>query len=441
MGLGKSNLAIAKLLDSLSINFQVHDKKMCSDYIKFENSKVEFFCGKNYLKNLDCDLVFRSPGIRPDLIRNACLKKNVIFSSEIELFLSFCRSKNLFVVTGSDGKSTTASLIYELLKISGKKVFIGGNIGFPMLPKIECIFKEDFVVLELSSFQLMTCNINPKVAVITNISENHLDWHKNFDEYVNSKINVFKNQEKCNLSVYNFDCEILNRISEKYTGKKRFFSIKCDVVDGCFLDTEGYINFCEGGVRHRVIHRNEIKIVGNHNVENFMAAISSCYDFVGLSDIKYVANNFGGLPHRIEFVAEIAGVSYYDDSIASSPNRVLKGAFSTFENNIILIAGGYDKNLNFEEFGKAVCNKVKVLILIGQTAGKIENCIKNCSALKKPKIFRSDSMKNAVELANANALEKDVVLLSPACASFGMYNNFEERGNDFKNCVLNLKKC
>ena len=469
LGFGISNQAVAKFLDELAINFQVRDQKNCDLNIKFKNSKPEFIFGENYLKNLNCDLIFRSPGIRPDLIED----KSYILSSEIEFFLKFCPTENVFAITGSDGKSTTTSIIYELLKSSGKKVFLGGNIGTPILPQICKISDKDFVVLELSSFQLMTCKINPKVAVITNISENHLDWHKNFNEYVYSKINIFKNQGKNpalsqnenvlplkttlfsghrpermnyfkssydNLLVSNFDCKILNEISEKATRKKRFFSVKSKISDGCYLDKDGYINFCENGKVFKIIHKNEIKIPGIHNIENFMAAISACYNFVSLENIKFVANNFKGLSHRIEFVAEISSVRYYDDSIASTPNRVLKGAFSIFENNIILIAGGYDKNLNFKEFGEKICDKVKILILIGQTAEKIENCVKNCKNFKKPKIFKADSMKSAVNFAYHNAFNNDVILLSPACASFGMYSNFEERGTDFKNCVLNLKK-
>ena len=469
LGFGISNQAVAKFLDELAINFQVRDQKNCDLNIKFKNSKPEFIFGENYLKNLNCDLIFRSPGIRPDLIED----KSYILSSEIEFFLKFCPTENVFAITGSDGKSTTTSIIYELLKSSGKKVFLGGNIGTPILPQICKISDKDFVVLELSSFQLMTCKINPKVAVITNISENHLDWHKNFDEYVDSKINIFKDQGKNpalsqnenvlplkttlssghrpermnyfkssydNLLVSNFDCKILNEISEKATRKKRFFSVKSKISDGCYLDKDGYINFCENGKVFKIIHKNEIKTPGIHNIENFMAAISACYNFVSLENIKFVANNFKGLSHRIEFVAEISSVRYYDDSIASTPNRVLKGAFSIFENSIILIAGGYDKNLNFKEFGEKICDKVKILILIGQADEKIEHCVKNCENFKKPKIFKADSMKSAVNFAYQNALKNDIILLSPACASFGMYKNFEERGKDFKNCVLNLKK-
>jgi len=451
LGFAKSNQAVAEFLDKISINFQVRDKKICDSKIKFKNSKIEFIFGESYLENLDCDLIFRTPGIRPDLIKNKNLNKNLILLSEIEFFLKFCPTENLIAVTGSDGKSTTTSLIYELLKNScennknnkNQKVFLGGNIGTPILPQINKISDKDFVVLELSSFQLITCDINPKIAVITNISENHLDWHKNFQEYINSKINIFKNQTRDNLLVTNFDCDILNNISKKSAGKKRFFSIKSKVSNGCCLDNQEYIIFCENNKNSRIIHKNEIKIPGRHNIENFMAAISACYDFINIKNIKYIASNFKNLAHRIEFVTEINGVCYYDDSIASTPNRVIKGAFSVFENNnIILIAGGYDKNLSFEKLAEEICDKIKILILIGQTAEKIKNCVLNCQNLKKPEIFIANSMQSAVNLAYKNSLKNniDTVLLSPACASFGMYSNFEERGNDFKNHVLNLKK-
>lgn len=436
LGFGKSNLAIANILDDLRINFEIRDKKDCSDKLNFKNSKVNHIFGENYSKNLDCDIIFRSPGIRPDIEGiNLAVQKGAILSSEIDLFMQFCPSKNVFVVTGSDGKSTTTSLIYEILKSSGKNVFLGGNIGISIISQLDKISHNSYVVLELSSFQLIHSNINPKIAVISNISENHLDWHLSFDEYISSKFNIFKNNPE--LLVINDDDSILNKLK---VSNIRSFSLNNKVENGCYLNKNGDIIFSDHGEESKIINCQDIKIPGIHNIYNYMASISACFDFVSIDDIKHVAQNFTGLSHRIEFVDEINGVKYYNDSIASTPNRVIKGSLSVFQDNIVLIAGGYDKHLEFDKFADVVCNKVKVIILTGQTSDKIEKCINNSNFVKKPKIFKANSMVDAVNLARSNSVANDIVLLSPACASFGMYNNFEERGMDFKRCVLNLRE-
>ena len=227
LGFGKSNRAVASLLNELGLNFQVRDKHECYGMLEnFKNAKVDSFFGENYLENLNCDIIFRTPVIRPDIQEiSEAVKNGSICSSEIDLFLKFCPTKNIFAVTGSDGKSTTTSLIYEILKRSGKDVFLGGNIGIPIISQIDKISDGSFVVLELSSFQLISCNINPKVSIITNISENHLDWHINFNEYVLSKSNIFNNQSENNTLVINFDDELSKKISSNCKASKRFFSL------------------------------------------------------------------------------------------------------------------------------------------------------------------------------------------------------------------------
>ncbi len=436
LGFGKSNSAIANILDDLKINFEIRDKNNCSDKLHFKNSKVNHIFGENYSENLDCDIIFRSPGIRPDIEGiNLAIKKGAILSSEVDLFMKFCPSKNIFAVTGSDGKSTITSIVYEFLKSSKKNVFFGGNIGVPIISQMDKISSDSYIVLELSSFQLMYSNINPKIAIISNISENHLDWHLNFDEYISSKFNIFKNNPE--LLVINEDDYILNKLKGSNI---RSFSLSNKTENGCYINKNNDIIFSNHGEESKVINCKDIKIPGIHNIYNYMASISACFDFVSTEDIKYVAQNFKGLRHRIEFIDEINGVKYYNDSIASTPNRVIKGSLSVFKNNIILIAGGYDKNLEFDKFADIVCNKVKVIILIGQTSDKIEKCINDSNFVKKPRIFKASSMVDAVSLAKSNSVANDIVLLSPACASFGMYNNFEERGMDFKKCVLNLRE-
>ena len=442
LGFGKSNRAVASLLNELGLNFQVRDKHECYGMLEnFKNSKIDSFFGENYLEDLNCDIIFRTPVIRPDIQEiSEAVKYGSICSSEIDLFLKFCPTKNIFAVTGSDGKSTTTSLIYEILKSSGKDVFLGGNIGIPIISQIDNISNDSFVVLELSSFQLISCNINPKVSIITNISENHLDWHINFNEYVLSKSNIFNNQSENNTLVINFDDELSKKISSNCKASKRFFSLKHKLKNGSYLDSDGYLVHTKNQEVYKIIHKNDIKIPGIHNVSNFLSSICACLDYVSTDDIRYVAKNFPGLSHRIEFVRRINDVEYYDDSIASTPNRVINGSLSLFDKNIILIAGGYDKNLNYDEFANMVCRKVKILILIGQTTDKIESCVLKLKSDRIPKIFKASSMIEAVNFAYVNSSKNDKVLLSPACASFGMYNNFEERGNDFKLCVLSLEK-
>lgn len=442
LGLGKSNIAIASVLNNLNVDFEVRDKNDCSEKLKkFKNSKIKKVFFENYLVDIDSDIIFLSPGIRPDIKElKLAVNNGAILSSEIDLFLRCCPTKNIFAITGSDGKSTTSSLVYELLKKSGKDAFLGGNIGIPVISQVKDISSNSYVVLELSSFQLMNLKINPKVAVITNISENHLDWHLSFNEYINSKFNIFKNQSCNNLLVVNHNDKISNKVLDICKSKIREFSLDFYVNNGCFIENNGDIIFSNNGQTKKVINKQDLNLLGDHNLENFLASVSACIDYVDINSIEYVAKNFKGLEHRIEFVDEINCVKYYNDSIASTPTRVIRGALSIFQNNIILIAGGYDKHLSFEKFAKIVCDKVKLLILIGQTSEKIEKCINDLKSDRKPMIFKSSSMSDAVNLANLKSSKGDVVLLSPACASFGMYNNFEERGNDFKNCVLNLKK-
>ena len=440
IGFGRSNYAVAEILDKYNINFKVFDKNDSSDKLhEFKNSKIEYSFGDSYLDKIDCDILIRSPVVKYNDKIYEAIKNGTEISSEISLFLKFCRSKNIFAITGSDGKTTSSNIIYELLKKSGKKVFLGGNIGLPMISKLFDISKNDYVVIELSSFQLFDCKIKPKISSITNISENHLDWHKDFNDYLDSKTNIVKYQDENDLLVLNYDNKFSDYIKNKSKAKVRYFSLKNKISNGCFLDNDEIV-FADNYKFSHIIGKSEIKIPGIHNIENFLLSISSCFDFVSINDIRYVCKNFSGVNHRIKFVDEINGVKYFNDSIASTPTRVVKGAFSVFDKNIVLIAGGYDKKLDFYEFAEYVCKKVKILVLMGQTSNKIEECVLKSQIPSKPKIFKVNSMKEAVSVCYRNSIKNDVVLLSPACASFGMYKDFEERGNDFKNCVEELKQ-
>ncbi|MDR1240459.1 MAG: UDP-N-acetylmuramoyl-L-alanine--D-glutamate ligase [Oscillospiraceae bacterium] len=437
IGLGRSNLEVAKILDKFGIDFNVCDVRLKISDLNLKKSKVKFNLGANYLKRLKGDLIFRSPVVSCHCEElNKAKKRGALVTSESELFFRFCPC-NICGVTGSDGKTTVTTLIYEILKNASQDVFIGGNIGFPLLPLFENLKRTSIVVAELSSFQLISMRKSPKFSVITNISPNHLDIHKDFSEYIFSKFNALFYQNENDFAILNYEDEILRSISKKIKSNVRFFSSKRK-VKGVWLDENGFIILSLNNEDIYLIHRSELKIPGKHNLENFMAAVCTCSCMMDIKNIihaiKITAENFSGVEHRIEFVCENDGVKFYNDSIASSPTRTIKGALSVFDaKNVILIAGGYNKKLSFEEFGNEICQKVKVLILIGNSAPEIRKAVMSSEFIEKPLIFNANSMKEAVFLSNKNAKKGDVVLLSPACASFDMYKNFEERGNDFKN--------
>ncbi|MDR1364710.1 MAG: UDP-N-acetylmuramoyl-L-alanine--D-glutamate ligase [Oscillospiraceae bacterium] len=443
LGLGRSNLALAKILNKNSIDFEIRDASEQVINFNFNNSKVKFRFGSDYLKDLDFDIIFRSPGVSYScqeliLARNRGAK----ISSEIELFFDICPCK-ICGITGSDGKTTTTTLIYKILKKMGLNVFIGGNIGTPIISKINKIKKHSIAIVELSSFQLISMQKSPQISVITNVSPNHLDVHKDLQDYFQAKFNIIKYQTSKDFIILNFEDKNLRSIAENAKSNVKFFSSK-QKANGAFIDQNGMIKIYYKNAEISMFNKNEIKIPGNHNVENFLAAICSsmsiCKDCSEkfINSVRYVARNFIGVEHRIEFVDEINGVKFYNDSIASSPTRTIKGALSVFkDNNIILIAGGYDKKLSFHELAVEICKKVKVLVLLGESASKINEAVRKIS--KKIIIIYTKSMKEAIEISFSNASEGDIILLSPACASFGLYKNFEERGKDFKNIVKKIK--
>lgn len=442
-GLGRSNIPTVELFRRKNIKViacDASDEKTLSEEIRtLKKLGVEIRLGKNYLGKLDMDIIFRTPGMKfasPELVR--ARENNITVTSEIEVFLDLCPCK-VIAVTGSDGKTTTSTLIYEMLKKSGKRVHLGGNIGTPMLPLIEEIQPSDFVVLELSSFQLISMRKSPDIAVVTNIEPNHLDVHNDMSEYIEAKKNILLHQNAFSKTILNLDNDITKEFSEAVRGQTLFFSKTKNVPNGAFLDSN-VIYYSDGKEKIPVLKTFEIKIPGQHNVDNFLASICAVFDFVSIDDIKHVAQNFSGVEHRIEFVREINGVKFFNDSIASSPTRVIKGTLSLFNQKIILIAGGYDKKIPFDGLATAIVEKVKLLILMGQTADKIESAIKSINTFDgtNPKIVRVKNMSEAVSLAYSKARPNDVIALSPACASFDLYKNFDQRGKDFKNIVNSL---
>ena len=437
-GLGISNTPLIHLLTECGAKVTGCDKKSyekLGDRAKeFENIGVTLKLGEDYLSDLSGDYLFKSPGIRPDVPGIVEFeKKGGIVTSEMEVFFDVCPVK-IIAVTGSDGKTTTTTLIAKLLEASGRKVHLGGNIGTPLLCSVPKFGAGDVAVVELSSFQLMTMRKSPDVAVITNLSPNHLDIHKSMDEYIEAKENIMLYQGKNDKLVVNEDNEITKKIGEKAKGKLVSFSRKTIPECGVYLK-DGVIYF-DGD---EILSSDDIILPGIHNVENYMAAYAAVDDMVTQEQLHYVAKHFTGVEHRIEFVREYNGVRFYNDSIASSPTRAMAclNAFSEKNIKIRMIAGGYDKKLPFEELGKEIVNKVKKLYLCGNTAPKIEAAVLNVDP--KFPITVSDSFEEIVNAVFADSEPGDVAVLCPACASFDKFSNFEERGNTFKNLV-NQKK-
>lgn len=446
IGIGTSNLPLIKLFSDKGAVVSAYDKKdfesLGENAVKAKEYGAELVLGEDYLSKLDGDIIFRSPGTpfyRPELV--ALREKGVVLTSEMEVFFDLCPCK-IIAITGSDGKTTTTTIISEFLKASGVNVHLGGNIGKPLLPEIESIKEDDVAVVELSSFQLISMRKSPDVAVVTNLAPNHLDIHKDMQEYVDSKKNIVLHQNAFSKAVLNLDNEIANSFSDSVRGQLAKFSVKQSIENGAFLDGTT-VCYSDYGKVTKIMDIKDIKIPGMHNVENYLAAISAVWGMVDIETIKVkaVAKTFGGVEHRAEFVREYNGVKYYNDSIASSPTRTALGTLSLYNEKIIIIAGGYDKHIPYEPLGPVINDKVKVLILLGDTAPKIEKAVVEAENYNENEItiINVTNMEEAVEAAVNHAEKGDIVSLSPASASFGLYKNFEERGNHFKAIVNALK--
>ena len=437
VGIGVSNVPLIKFLLEAGAKVTAHDKRdaerLGESYIKLKVLGAEFVLGDDYLDGIptDTEVIFKTPGLRPDAVQLcAAVERGASLTSEMELFFELCPCP-IIAVTGSDGKTTTTSLVGEMLKAEGYTCHIGGNIGKPLLAEVENMTKADMAVVELSSFQLFSMKHSADVAVVTNVTPNHLDWHKDFDEYKNAKKNVFSNNKNCRV-ILNFDNDVTKDFFDE-APNPMYFSRQNSLETGVTLN-DGDIVIRKNGEEKRIISTADIKIPGLHNVENYMAAIGAVYPFVSRETIEKVAKNFGGVPHRIELVRTLDGVRYYNDSIASSPARTTAG-LKSFDKKVILIAGGYDKKIPFDEFGEVVNTYVKTLVLVGATSEKIENAVRMAKNFDGLEIICETEFELAVKSAKASATEGDIVLLSPACASFDLFDNFEVRGNTFKDIV------
>ena len=439
IGIGVSNTPLLELLLAEGIRVTACDKRsreqMGEQAEHLEQLGCELHLGADYLKDLDADVIFRTPGLRPDVPEiAACVDRGAVLTSEMEVFFEACPC-TIIAVTGSDGKTTTTTIIAELLKAAGKRVWVGGNIGHPLLCEADGMLATDYAVLELSSFQLMTMKHSPHIAVVTNLAPNHLDVHRNMAEYVAAKENIFRHQSGEDVAVFNADNDITAEQSHRAPGRARLFSRQDEVADGVFLRGEDIV--CRSGGHERVVMTTgDIKIPGVHNVENYMAAIAAVDGLVPDEVIRDFAREFGGVEHRIELVRTYRGVRYYNDSIASSPSRTIAGLRS-FHEKVILIAGGYDKHIPFDVLGPEIVEHVKLLVLCGATADKIRAAVENAPGYEpgKPEILDVTPFTAAVEAARDRAQPGDVVTLSPACAAFDQFKNFAERGKFFKSIV------
>lgn len=436
-GIGVSNMPLIEFLVQCGAQVTACDKKeetQIAGIPLLQNLGVALRCGSDYLEQLDCDWFFRTPGMYPELPEIRRLRENgVTISSEMELFFALCPAQ-IIAVTGSDGKTTTATLIAKMLQQAGYRCWLGGNIGTPLIGRIEQIQPEDKVVLELSSFQLFTMQQSPGIAVITNVAPNHLDWHSSMEEYVFAKKQIFLHQKSADCVILNDDNEQTRAFAAEATGTVRFFSRKRRPAQGVYLENDA-IWQCGAGQREKILDIDKIRIPGVHNIENYMAAIAALRDMVSAEDIAAVAENFAGVAHRIEFIREKDGIRFYNDSIASSPTRTA-AALRAFGQKVILIAGGYDKKIPFDELGKLIQKHVKCLVLVGDTSEKIKDAVQ--AAGDTVPILLCADLHCAVRTAYDKARAGDVVLLSPACASFDQFQNFERRGNAFRDYVNKL---
>ena len=438
IGIGISNLPLIKYLVSLGANVTACDRRSAEDlgenYTELEKLGVKFNLGDGYLNNLSGDMIFKTPGMRYDVPELLKAKENgSIVTSEMEVFFEVC-SSHIIAVTGSDGKTTTTTLIHKMMTDAGYKTWLGGNIGNPLLTDTEKMKENDWVILELSSFQLHTMRKSPEIAVITNISPNHLDMHKDYKEYIDAKKNIMLYQNEGDTLIVSADNQVTADIGKSANGAVKYFS-RNGMAD-IYLDG----NIIKRGIVE-ILNIKDIKIPGMHNVENYMAAIAAVSGLVSKEVIVNVAKTFGGVEHRIELVRTLDGVKYYNSSIDSSPNRTIN-TLRVFPNKVIMIAGGKDKGIPYDEIGPALAEHVKVLILIGATSDKIQEAldaeINKTGNGKDIEVIRATSYEDAVNTARSKAHDGDAVLLSPASTSFDMFRNFEERGNLFKKIVNEL---
>ena len=442
IGMGVSNIPLIKMLLRAGVEVTVRDKspreRLGEQAQELESLGAKLMLGEGYLKDLRGDIIFRTPGLSPntpELLE--AVQRGTSLSSEMEVFFQTCPS-HLIGVTGSDGKTTTTTIIAEFLKEAGKNVYVGGNIGRPLLADVADMVEEDYAVLELSSFQLMTMDQSPHIAVVTNVSPNHLDYHHTMEEYVQAKKNIFLHQGSGDRLILNYDNSITRSFAGEAACPVTWFSRKERLEEGVYL-RDGAIWLTNEQGSREVLPLELIQLPGDHNVENYMAAIAAVDGIVPDKCVRAVALRFKGVEHRIEFVRELDGVRWYNDSIGTSPTRTT-ACLESFPQKVILIAGGYDKGVPFTQLGMEIADRVKTLVLTGDTAPAIRQAVEEAPGYgpHTPDIFMAGDLAGAVKEAKAAAQPGDVVVLSPACAAFDRFKNFMERGQVFKRLVQEL---
>ncbi len=434
LGLGVSNRPLVRLLLERGIDVTGCDRtpreKLDDEVLALERMGAKLHLGEDYLENISGDIAFRTPGLHPEKPELVALRAaGTKITSEMEAFFEVCPCP-IIGVTGSDGKTTTATLIAELLRHAGHRVWLGGNIGTPLLDKAAQMTREDKVILELSSFQLMDLHHSCHIAVVTNLAPNHLDMHRDMEEYVNAKKNIFLHQKSGDTLIVNHDNALTESFAEEARGTVKRFSRRERVKNGVY--------FMDGAIYRgddEILRQSDILIPGLHNVENYMAALLATEGLVSDEDVRAVAKSFGGVEHRIELVRVKDGVSYYNDSIASSPSRTIAGLRS-FTQKVILIAGGYDKHIPYDVLGPEIAAHVKLLVCTGATGGKIAQAARASEGC--PEILEIEDFYEAVRTASKRAERGDIVLLSPASAAFDKFKNFMVRGAEFKKTVMEL---
>ena len=444
IGMGVSNTPLIRMMLREGLKVTVCDRSPRENVeeqaAQLESLGAGLRLGADYLEKIHkFDVIFRTPGLSPNtpqLVK--AVEKGAELTSEMEVFFRLCPCP-IIAVTGSDGKTTTTTLIAEFLKAAGHNVFVGGNIGRPLLPDVDGITAEDFVVVELSSFQLMTMEQSPNIAVFTNLSPNHLDYHHTMEEYTKAKMNIYYHQSGENRAIFNYDNDVTRSMARQAPAKTTLFSRRQALEEGVYLrDNTIWLTNAMGS--REVLPLSMIRLPGTHNVENYMAAIAAVDGLVPDKCVRAVARSFTGVEHRMELVRELDGVRWYNDSIGSSPSRTIAG-LRAFDQKVILIAGGYDKQVPFDRLGDEIVSCVKHLILTGDTAEKIRCAVEQAAGYTPgcPDICMVADLGSAVAQAAQLAHTGDAVVLSPACAAFDRFKNFMERGDTFKAIVRDLK--
>ena len=447
IGAGVSHKALIKEFVELGAHVTLCDqKKSVDDFGDYAATirelGVDLSLGENYLEGFKGqDIIMRTPGFvgyfeKP--LQDA-MAAGTMVTSEVELFFDICPCE-IVAVTGSDGKTTTTTLISKFYEAAGRKVHLGGNIGAALLPMLPEVAPEDVAVVELSSFQLISMHQSPKIAVVTNVTPNHLDHHKDMQEYIDAKRNILLWQTPADKVVLGYQNDITRAIAAHSKCRQCWFTRLHETDNGAFLRADGMLCMAENGTVTPVVSKDEVKLRGLHNIENLLAAAAAVWGLVPVEAIQQVGSTFTGVEHRIEPVRTLDGVLYYNDSIGTSPTRTIAGLRS-FNQKVILIAGGYDKHIPYEPLAPEVIAHVKNLVLMGATGPRIEKAVRECEGFDEAAlpIQHADNMQHAVELARAAAKPGDIIILSPASASFDLYPNFEVRGREFKKIVNALK--